>query len=80
MQRLYRPRFRSKRQNATRIFAAFFGRNRWKPVAECILASCNRIRFPVCFLHESRFSRKHVLFPVLYGAGTGVFWRRGLTS
>ncbi len=61
----------------TRGFAGFFLRNRgWKHVAEVVLACCNRFEFPVCFLHESGISGKHVLFPMLYGTGTCVFWRR----
>jgi hypothetical protein len=63
-------------QKSLRFAAFFFQNSGWKQAAGTNLACCNRIGFPVCFLHETRFSRKHMLSPVLYGTGTCVFWRR----
>jgi hypothetical protein len=34
------------------------------------------LNFRYVFLHETGISRKLLLFPMLYGTGTCVFWRR----
>jgi hypothetical protein len=63
-------------QKSLRFAGCFLQSGGWKQAAGSNLACCNQIEFPVCFLHETRFTRKHVLSPVLYGTGTCVFWRR----